>query len=233
MRTSSTASLVAGLFLAMGALLLRNRNKAIATDSRLTRPGMWAGFLTGLVDHCARHHPGSELTVIGNTADDLQLFGLHVSPDLDTVMYTLGGGVHAQQVFACGGCGTLHRQFGRQAGHVDQVLEPTLAFGGFGQVYRSADGSGTSAVQHGQHRFRLPGDSLQDQGRELLDHLRLLDAGHVLEVDERAFRQHAPIVCKQDPGKHRAPLPIPRRLRVASLPTARAAAPSAARAAVR
>ena len=56
-----------------------------------------ARFLTGLVDHCARHHPGSELTVIGNTADDLQLFGLHVSPDLDTVMYTLGGGVHAQQ----------------------------------------------------------------------------------------------------------------------------------------
>ena len=39
------ASLV---FLAMGALLIRNRDKSIASDSRLTRPGMWAGFLAGL-----------------------------------------------------------------------------------------------------------------------------------------------------------------------------------------
>lgn len=36
--------------------------------------------------------PGaSDLTVIVNTADDLELHGLHVSPDLDTVMYTLAG----------------------------------------------------------------------------------------------------------------------------------------------
>jgi LPPG:FO 2-phospho-L-lactate transferase len=32
-----------------------------------------------------------ELTVITNTADDLEVHGLHVSPDLDTVMYTLAG----------------------------------------------------------------------------------------------------------------------------------------------
>jgi LPPG:FO 2-phospho-L-lactate transferase len=32
-----------------------------------------------------------ELTVIGNTGDDLELHGLHISPDLDTVMYTLAG----------------------------------------------------------------------------------------------------------------------------------------------
>jgi len=32
-----------------------------------------------------------ELSVIGNTADDLVLHGLHISPDLDTLMYTLGG----------------------------------------------------------------------------------------------------------------------------------------------
>lgn len=34
---------------------------------------------------------GSRLTVIGNVADDTELWGLHVSPDLDTVMYTLAG----------------------------------------------------------------------------------------------------------------------------------------------
>jgi LPPG:FO 2-phospho-L-lactate transferase len=33
----------------------------------------------------------SELTIIGNTADDFELHGLHISPDLDTIMYTLAG----------------------------------------------------------------------------------------------------------------------------------------------
>jgi LPPG:FO 2-phospho-L-lactate transferase len=32
-----------------------------------------------------------ELAIVVNTADDLELHGLHISPDLDTVMYTLAG----------------------------------------------------------------------------------------------------------------------------------------------
>jgi LPPG:FO 2-phospho-L-lactate transferase len=32
-----------------------------------------------------------EVTVIANVGDDLQVHGLHVSPDLDTLLYTLGG----------------------------------------------------------------------------------------------------------------------------------------------
>lgn len=35
--------------------------------------------------------PGAGLTVVVNTADDLELWGLHMSPDLDTVTYTLAG----------------------------------------------------------------------------------------------------------------------------------------------
>ncbi len=35
-------------FLVMGALLIRHRNRTIASDSRLTRPGAWAGFLAGV-----------------------------------------------------------------------------------------------------------------------------------------------------------------------------------------
>jgi LPPG:FO 2-phospho-L-lactate transferase len=41
--------------------------------------------------------PDAEITVVGNTGDDISLFGLHISPDLDTVMYTLGGGVNEEQ----------------------------------------------------------------------------------------------------------------------------------------
>lgn len=38
--------------------------------------------------------PPEQLTVIVNTADDEEFYGLHVSPDLDTVMYTLAGMVN-------------------------------------------------------------------------------------------------------------------------------------------
>jgi LPPG:FO 2-phospho-L-lactate transferase len=34
---------------------------------------------------------GERLTVLVNTGDDFEHFGLHISPDLDTVMYTLAG----------------------------------------------------------------------------------------------------------------------------------------------
>ncbi len=52
-----------------------------------------ARFLRGVLAAA----PEAEVTVIGNTGDDIELFGLHVSPDLDTVMYTLGGGISEEQ----------------------------------------------------------------------------------------------------------------------------------------
>ena len=36
------------VFFVMGYLLIKHADKAISSDSRLTRPGMWAGFLAGL-----------------------------------------------------------------------------------------------------------------------------------------------------------------------------------------
>jgi len=44
-----------------------------------------------LVDGLAALLPPDRLTVIVNTGDDFELFGLHLSPDLDTVCYTLAG----------------------------------------------------------------------------------------------------------------------------------------------
>ena len=35
--------------------------------------------------------PEERLQVIVNTADDFTLYGLHISPDIDTVVYTLAG----------------------------------------------------------------------------------------------------------------------------------------------
>jgi LPPG:FO 2-phospho-L-lactate transferase len=56
-----------------------------------------ARFLRGLRAELSTRGEPHEITVVGNTGDDIELFGLHVSPDLDTVMYTLGGGIHEEQ----------------------------------------------------------------------------------------------------------------------------------------
>jgi LPPG:FO 2-phospho-L-lactate transferase len=53
----------------------------------LSGGGGGARFARGLQSILA---PG-ELTVIGNVGDDLEFLGLHVSPDLDSVLYTLAG----------------------------------------------------------------------------------------------------------------------------------------------
>lgn len=52
-----------------------------------------ARFLRGLVQVV----DPAVLTVVVNTGDDLRLHGLLVSPDLDTITYTLGGGVDPSQ----------------------------------------------------------------------------------------------------------------------------------------
>jgi len=53
----------------------------------LSGGGGGARFARGLA---AALEPG-ELTVIGNVGDDVEILGLHVSPDLDSLLYTLGG----------------------------------------------------------------------------------------------------------------------------------------------
>ena len=51
---------------------------------------------------------GPDLTIIGNTGDDTEVWGLHVSPDLDTVVYALAGRLdvargwgRAEETFHC------------------------------------------------------------------------------------------------------------------------------------
>ena len=53
----------------------------------LSGGGGGARFARGLTEVL---EPG-ELTVVGNVGDDLEILGLHVSPDLDSLLYTLGG----------------------------------------------------------------------------------------------------------------------------------------------
>ncbi|NHN54579.1 2-phospho-L-lactate transferase [Calidifontibacter sp. DB0510] len=57
-----------------------------------------ARFLRGLRAHLDSLDGGPhELTVIANTGDDITLSGLRVCPDVDTLLYTLGGGANEAQ----------------------------------------------------------------------------------------------------------------------------------------
>ena len=58
-----------------------------------------ARFLTGLKDVT----PGSRITAVVNTGDDVTLHGMRICPDLDTVMYTLGGGIDPERGWGLAG----------------------------------------------------------------------------------------------------------------------------------
>lgn len=89
-----------------------------------------ARFLRGLLHHldtrpddpAATH----QITVIGNTGDDITLFGLRVCPDLDSILYTLGGSVHEGQ-----GWGRAEETY--------RVQEELLALGAHPDWFRLGD----------------------------------------------------------------------------------------------
>jgi len=73
-----------------------------------------ARFLEGLV----RVAPQREITVIGNVGDDIEVHGLHVSPDLDIVLYTLAGLVDPSKGWGFRGdtyhCQNMLRRLGQE-----------------------------------------------------------------------------------------------------------------------
>ncbi len=93
--------------MALGGALTRPRLTVLAGGVGAAR------FLSGLVEAA----PGAEITVIGNTADDFEVHGLHVSPDLDTVAYTLAGHADVQRGWGLAGeSWTTLRQLRRLGG---------------------------------------------------------------------------------------------------------------------
>jgi LPPG:FO 2-phospho-L-lactate transferase len=52
-----------------------------------------ARFLRGL----RAAAPGADITAVVNTGDDVTMHGLRICPDLDTVVYTLGGGIDEER----------------------------------------------------------------------------------------------------------------------------------------
>lgn len=78
-----------------------------------------AKFLRGLARTAGRNR----LSVIVNTGDDEEFYGLHVSPDLDTVVYTLAGAVNPAAGWGLrdetfNALGALERFYGRAWFHL-------------------------------------------------------------------------------------------------------------------
>ena len=71
-----------------------------------------ARFLEGVVDVVSP----ADVTVIGNVGDDLEPHGLHVSPDLDTVLYTLTGEIDEERGWGVRGDSTRALERARALG---------------------------------------------------------------------------------------------------------------------
>jgi LPPG:FO 2-phospho-L-lactate transferase len=58
-----------------------------------------ARLLAGLLQVCAPE----DVTAVVNVGDDVELHGLHISPDLDTITYTLAGAIDPERGWGLGG----------------------------------------------------------------------------------------------------------------------------------
>jgi LPPG:FO 2-phospho-L-lactate transferase len=150
-----------------------------------------ARFLRGLKAEA----PDAEITVIGNTGDDIRLFGLHVSPDLDTVMYTLGGGISEEQGWG-------------RAGETFTVLEELTAYGAgpdwFGLGDRDfathiartsmlSDGLTLSAATAALCRRWQPGVTLIPMSDDPIETHVVLEDGRTVHFQEWWVRLHAAV----------------------------------------
>lgn len=79
--------------------------------------GLLHGITSGTLPGVPRD---ASVTVIANTADDIWVHGLKVCPDLDTVMYTLGGGIDNDR-----GWGRREETWSVKAELAEYGVEPT------------------------------------------------------------------------------------------------------------
>jgi LPPG:FO 2-phospho-L-lactate transferase len=98
----------------------------------------------------------AELTVIGNTGDDAEVWGLHVSPDLDTVTYALSGRLDTAR-----GWGLADESF--------HCLDAMAALGGdtwfnLGDRDLATHLSRTRALRAGQTLSEITGELARRQG---------------------------------------------------------------------
>ena len=74
--------IAAGFFPFLGASIIRHAGDSIGKDSRLTRPGMWAGFIAGLI--VIMRNPKAILFYMGVLPEFFDLSAL-TAPDITAI----------------------------------------------------------------------------------------------------------------------------------------------------
>ena len=108
-----------------------------------------ARFLEGLIQIV----PQEDITVISNTGDDEDFFGLRVSPDIDIVIYTLAGAINADTGWGL-------------AGETFRALE---ALGRFGYETWFGLGDGDLATHVHRTKMLADGATLSDATRSIAE----------------------------------------------------------------
>lgn len=132
-----------------------------------------ARFLRGLLSALRVDRIDAAVTVIGNTGDDITLFGLRVCPDLDTVMYTLGNGIHEEQ-----GWGRAAETFA--------VKDELLAYGAQPQWFGLGDRDLATHIMRTQ--WLADGVTLSEVTRRLCE--RWQPGVHLLPMSDDAVETH-------------------------------------------
>lgn len=148
-----------------------------------------ARFLRGVVATAA----ADEVVVIVNTGDDHSFYGVHVSPDLDIVTYTLAGLVHPERGYGLAGdrftvvdaLGALGHETWFRLGDRDfaTCLHRTL---------RLRDGEGLASVTDGIRRAFGVATRILPMSEDPCPTFVTLDGGRRLHFEEYLARDGAP-----------------------------------------
>jgi LPPG:FO 2-phospho-L-lactate transferase len=158
-----------------------------------------ARFLRGLRAHLDRTPALSDstITVIGNTGDDITLFGLRVCPDLDTVMYTLGGGINEEQGWG-------------RADETQSVQGELAAYGAVPQWFGLGDRDFGTHIARSQ--WLGQGLSLSEVTARLCARWGLPDQGvRLLPMSDSPVETHVVIDSEDDDGEGDSDGDIPQR----------------------
>lgn len=168
-----------------GARFLRGLLAALDQDLPLDRPGPDGQPSPHGQDSPAEASARPRLTVIGNTGDDITLHGLRICPDLDTVLYTLGGVVDEDQGW--GRAGETHH------------VQAELAALGLGPDWFTL-GDKDFGVHVGRSHLLARGLTLSEITQRLADRFGLTRRGvRLLPMSDTPVETHVVVTGDQGP----------------------------------
>jgi len=148
-----------------------------------------ARFLRGLV----RCLPPEELVVVVNTGDDREFYGVHVSPDLDIVTYTLAGRVDRERGYGLEGDGFAVVDALAALGHETWFRLGDRDFAtSLHRTLRLREGAGLAAVADEVRRSFGVAATILPMSEDPCPTLVELEGGRVVHFEEYLARDGAP-----------------------------------------